>query len=387
MHIDDTGDQNAVVGFHNCPRVSHRGESRFQLRTIEDIRGLIPMEPEWNTLLAASASDSMFLSWEWMHLWWRHFGKGRQLRAIEIRNGKDLLALLPLCIVSGRIEFLGTGSVGSDYLDLIVHADHELEVRKAIERILVETGMTMRFAQIRAKSMIQDVATQLARDGSHIVDRTTGVCPYLNLEGFTWDEFVASLGQSHRENVRRRIRQLEKMSFVFDVTETDAERRQNLRTLFELHDRCWKSRGGSDAFHTRELISFHEEFSRIALERGWLRLFVLRVDGKPAAAVYGFLRNGKFYFYQSGFDPGFQNSSVGMVALALTIRRAIEEKAIEFDFLHGNEEYKFRWTRDFRELRCIDVYPQTFAGSVAMHWNQAARATRRMARYVIPRNR
>jgi CelD/BcsL family acetyltransferase involved in cellulose biosynthesis len=387
MRIDDTGDQNAVVGFHNWPRVSRCGETRFQLRTIEDIRGLIPMEQEWNTLLAESASDSLFLSWEWMHLWWRHFGKGRQLRAIEIRDGKDLLALLPLCIVSGRVEFLGTGSVGSDYLDLIVHADDEPEVLKAIARILVETGMIMRFAQFRANSVIQEVAAQLARDGSRIVKRNTGVCPYLNLEGFTWDEFVASLGQSHRENVRRRIRQLEKASIDFDVTETDAERRQNLQILFELHDRCWKSRGGSDAFHTRELISFHEEFSRIALDRGWLRLFVLRVDGKPAAAVYGFLRNGKFYFYQSGFDPGFRNSSVGMVALALTIRRAIEEKAIEFDFLHGNEEYKFRWTRDFRELKCIDVYPQTLAGSVAMHWNQAARATRRMARYVIPRNR
>jgi CelD/BcsL family acetyltransferase involved in cellulose biosynthesis len=354
---------------------------------IEDPCELNPMEQEWDTLLAASPSDSMFLSWEWMNLWWRHFGKGRRLRAIEIRNGKDLLALLPLCVVSGRIEFLGTGSVGSDYLDLIVHAEHELDVRKAIARVLMETGTIMRFTHFRSTSMVQDVAARLATNGSRIVERTIGVCPYLNLDGFTWEEFVSSLGQSHRENVRRRIRQLEKTSIRFDLTETETERRQNLQILFELHARCWEPRGGSDAFHTSDLISFHEEFSRIALDRGWLRLFVLRVDGRPAAAVYGFLRNGKFYFYQSGFDPSFRNSSVGMVALALTIRHAIGEKAVEFDFLHGDEEYKFHWTKNFRELKCVDVYPPTFAGSIAMRWNQASTATRRMARNVIPINR
>jgi CelD/BcsL family acetyltransferase involved in cellulose biosynthesis len=109
------------------------------------------------------------------------------------------------------------------------------------------------------------------------------------------------------------------------------------------------------------------------------------VDGVPAAAVYGFLRNGKFYFYQSGFDPAYRNSSVGLVALALTIRHSIEDNATEFDFLHGNEEYKFRWARDSRDLKCIEVYPQTLAGSLAMQWNQASRAARRMSRHVIPR--
>jgi CelD/BcsL family acetyltransferase involved in cellulose biosynthesis len=243
----------------------------------------------------------------------------------------------------------------------------------------------MRFGQLRADAAVQSVAPRLAENGYRIVERTTGLCPYRTVDGLTWDEFLTSLGQSHRENVRRRIRQLEKRGAIFEVTRTDAERRQNLQILFELHARCWEDRGGSDGLHTQELISFHEEFSRIALERGWLRLFVLRVDGRPVAAVYGFLRNGKFYFYQSGFEPAFRNSSVGLVALALTIRQAIEEKASEFDFLHGNEEYKFRWARDSRDLKCIEFYPQTLAGSLALQWNQAARATRRMARYVIPR--
>jgi CelD/BcsL family acetyltransferase involved in cellulose biosynthesis len=389
MHVDHTSDQNAVIDFHPGSRggvgIDSRTQTQIQIRTIEDDAALNQMEQEWNALLDASSSDNLFLSWEWMNLWWRHLGKGRRLHVIEIRSSGSLVALMPMCVVSGRLEFLGTGSVGSDYLDLIVHADHEDVAHTAIVRTLKETGRILRFGQLPAEAAVHSIAARLAENGYRIVERTTGLCPYLTLDGLTWDEFLSSLGQSHRENVRRRIRQLEKRGTLFEMTRTDAERRQNLQILFELHARCWEDRGGSDGLHTRELISFHEEFSRVALDRGWLRLFVLHVEGKPAAAVYGFLRNGKFYFYQSGFDPAFRNSSVGLVALALTIRHAIADKASEFDFLHGNEEYKFRWARNSRDLKCIEFYPQTFAGSLAMQWNQAARATRRMARYVIPR--
>ena len=193
--------------------------------------------------------------------------------------------------------------MGSDYLDLIVHADHEAAARAAIVRTLKETGRIMRFGQLRADAAVHSVAAPLAENGYRIVERITGLCPYLTLDGLTWDGFLSSLGQSHRENVRRRIRQLEKRGIHFELTRTDAERRQNLQILFELHARCWEDRGGSDGLHTNELISFHEEFTRIALDRGWLRLFVLHVEGRPAAAVYGFLRNGKFYFYHPASIP------------------------------------------------------------------------------------
>jgi len=55
----------------------------------------------------------------------------------------------------------------------------------------------------------------------------------------------------------------------------------------------------------------------LALARDWLRLFVLRFDGKPAASLYGFRYNGVFYFYQSGFDPVYGKHSVGLVTMAL----------------------------------------------------------------------
>ena len=66
---------------------------------------------------------------------------------------------------------------------------------------------------------------------------------------------------------------------------------------------------------------------RRALERGWLRMYVLRLDDRLAAVMYGFNYGGRFYFYQHGFDDQFSSHSIGLVLMALTIRAAIDEGA------------------------------------------------------------
>jgi CelD/BcsL family acetyltransferase involved in cellulose biosynthesis len=154
--------------------------------------------------------------------------------------------------------------------------------------------------------------------------------------------------------------------------------------LFDLHDRRWKERGGSDAFSSRGVLSFHEEFSRLALDRGWLRLFILRVAGEPAAALYGFRYRATFCFYQSGFDPRFAQKSVGLVMMGLTIQSAIEESAREFDFLHGDEAYKSLWARNRRELIRLELDPPGARAFLRRGAIDAERAARHAARRMLP---
>jgi CelD/BcsL family acetyltransferase involved in cellulose biosynthesis len=171
----------------------------------------------------------------------------------------------------------------------------------------------------------------------------------------------------------------------FELTQTAEDLRRNFPVLIDLHNRRWDTRGGSDALASSPLQAFHEDFSRIALDRGWLRLFTLRLGERPAAAVYGFHRNGKTLYYQSGVDPTDSAHSLGLVALGFSIRHAIEEGAEEFDFLHGNEDYKFLWTNTTRELLTTDLYRRSWRGRLSMHSHRAIRAARRMARYVVGR--
>jgi CelD/BcsL family acetyltransferase involved in cellulose biosynthesis len=120
------------------------------------------------------------------------------------------------------------------------------------------------------------------------------------------------------------------------------------------------------------------------LQRGWLRLFVLRLDGRPAAALYGMRYFQKFYFYQCGFDPALARHSPGLVTLAHSIRSALAEGADEYDMLHGDEEYKFHWANGARPLADLELYPRSMRGVLFSGLRACNRAGRSMARGLLP---
>src|SRR5207302_143663 len=69
---------------------------------------------------------------------------------------------------------------------------------------------------------------------------------------------------------------------------------------------------------------------------------------RPVASVYGVVHQGKFNYYQSGYDPLWAGKSPGLVLLARTVQDAFAEGHQEFDFLRGNEGYKGEWARGER---------------------------------------
>lgn len=372
------------------PRNSIKGVER-----IEDIRHFRALKDEWSGLLAESAADCFFLTWEWLFLWWTHLSRGRRLSLLTVRQRDRLSAIVPLALASPRaaelrpfcrLEFLGTGCVGSDYLDLIVRRGAEAETLRALTDYLCQQALPLELAQLRRnESTAGRLASNLNRLGWEVVETKTNVCPVIALSGHSWSSYLASLGPSHRYNFKRRLKQLnEQFRLRFEQLRSEEERSQALDLLLHLHNRRWSRRGGSNAFHTGDLASFHRELSCRALERGWLRLFVLWLDEKPAAALYGFLHNSRFLFYQSGFDPAFSKYGVGLVTMGLAIQAAVEEGAREYDLLHGAEKYKFLWANQVRELSCLELYPPGVRGRLYGDMARLGRASRRIARRLLP---
>ena len=99
-------------------------DSPLQVRVLQSGAELERLRDEWNELLSESSADCLFLTWEWTTSWWRHLGNDRTLHVVEVRERNRLIGLAPLTILHGRVEFMGTGTVGSDYLDLLVGSRH-----------------------------------------------------------------------------------------------------------------------------------------------------------------------------------------------------------------------------------------------------------------------
>jgi CelD/BcsL family acetyltransferase involved in cellulose biosynthesis len=365
------------------------------LTRIDDAAGFAGLRDEWNELLQASASNCLFLTWEWLSTWWKHLGGDRELCILTVRDGDGLVAIAPFALRMRRwaavlpvrsVEFLGTGSVGSDYLDVIVRRGREREAVRAVSEYLAREGLVVELTGVKRGSRASELATELKREGWSLSETRTNLCPFITLSGHSWESYLATLGPEHRYNFNRRLRNATKrFDLRFVQARSAGQRRDALAALVALHHLRWSERGGSDGLHTPALLAFHEDVSQRALDRGWLRLFVLSLDGASAAALYGFRYQQAFYFYQSGLDPRFGKHSVGLVAMGLAIKSAIEEGADEFDLLHGDEPYKFHWAKETRELVRLEAYPPGAGAWLYARARELGRTVRRMGRRVLPK--
>jgi CelD/BcsL family acetyltransferase involved in cellulose biosynthesis len=362
----------------------------IRVETIDTAWGLTTLRPEWTALLRASAADGPFLTWEWLHAWWTKLAGSSSLKVVAVRGGDELIAIAPFRVAPhavpwlSRLEFLGTGDAGSDYLDLIVRSGREDDAIHAIARFLTTQRMTLRLDHVPEASLAARLGERLAADGWIASTTPDGVCPLIRLAGHTWDSFLATLGSAHRANVRRRLRGIEQQFQTrFELVTTEAVRKSALDALAGFHDRRFKENGGSSAFSTPAVRAFQDEATRRALDRGWLRMYVLRLNDEIAAVMYGFFYSRQFYFYQHGFDDRYSRHSIGLVLMALTLRAAIDEGAQAFDLLWGTEGYKSLWAREARTLRRIQLFPPHAAGRIHRRAVEARRRFGRLARRVL----
>jgi len=342
---------------------------------ISDAASFRELRSEWHDLLEACPGNCIFLSWEWLHTWWEHLPEKRSIHIITVRHGGLLIGLAPLVLRPASmkrlmpwrvLEFLASGSVGSDYLSFLVRPGHEETATREITGCLADSGRMLELVRIeKSSAQMAAVSKQLQALGWKSSGTTTNYCPYSILAGHTWESYLDSLHANHRANLGKMLRRLHKdFEVTLHVAANEAECQWAMDVFVRLHLRRWSEKGGSTALNRQELIEFHQAFSRTSLEQGWLRLYTLSLDGVPVSSLYVFRYGNVHYHYQSAFDPDYRKYSLGTVIVALAIKAAIEEGAVEFDFLHDNETYKYLWARQERELIRLELYPPRRMGSV-----------------------
>jgi hypothetical protein len=169
------------------------------------------------------------------------------------------------------------------------------------------------------------------------------VCPVVHLpEGASFDEYLATLGKKERHEIRRKLRRAEGVGEVHLTDSPDPF--ADLEAFIDLHQRKWGDLGlfpptpGGDASRTFVRRLFEELGAD-----GPLRLSFLMVGDRRIAAGLMFRTEEGYLYYNAGVDPDARDLSPGVLLVAGYIRRALAEGARRFDFLRGNEPYKYEW--------------------------------------------
>jgi CelD/BcsL family acetyltransferase involved in cellulose biosynthesis len=116
-----------------------------------------------------------------------------------------------------------------------------------------------------------------------------------------------------------------------------------LAELSRLHGARWTSRGEDGVLADDAVQRFHQAALPRLVAAGIARLFTLVIEGRAVGAYYGLHHGARAYAYIGGFDPDFAFESPGTLLLGRAIAEAVGDGATEFDFLRGQEPYKYEW--------------------------------------------
>jgi CelD/BcsL family acetyltransferase involved in cellulose biosynthesis len=300
-------------------------------------------EAAWDRLVAASRLRSPFLSWTWQREWARVFAENRRLAIHRVEDGSGrLVALLPLHeSAPGTLQILGGADV-SDYLDLIAVQGREEEAWMALLQARSAERVEWALHAVPAASPTVTAMAQLAAAYGLAVSVTVEErCPVLALPP-SWEIYLASLSGKHRHELLRKTRRLEREAPDARVAcvETPAEIEARLGDFFALHRR---SRAGKARFMDDRMEGFFRRALLAFAARGACRLWFLDTQSHPIAAFVTIEWSDTVGLYNSGFDPERAALSPGVVLLAQLVRDAIARGRRTFDFLRGEERYKYEF--------------------------------------------
>lgn len=295
------------------------------------------LETGWKALLSECPGDTIFLTWEWQELWWRLCGEG-ELHLLAVQLGDRFVGIAPLLRLGEVWSFAGGVEV-ADFLDVIAAPDHARGVAAAVLDYLQTLGGQADLRNLRPTSLAATVLVDEARRrGMDLHLEQEDVSPRVELPA-DWDSYLRSLSKKDRHELRRKMRRLFAAGDVrYGVARDPASRDRDVEDFIRLHRLSAPEKA---AFMTPEMARFFhavvERFAPLDL----LRLYFLEIDGVRVAATVLFDYRDEFLLYNSGYDPAYAHLSAGLLLKAFCLRDAIVEGRKAFDFLQGNEPYKY----------------------------------------------
>jgi CelD/BcsL family acetyltransferase involved in cellulose biosynthesis len=324
------------------------------------------------TVWDSVGATSPFMSWAWHRAWLDSAPAAEaDASAVVVQRGTDgsICALVPLRL--GRVRFRrvsvraltwAIGDIGCpDELDVAAApATNWPAVAATLEALPWQVIILSNLAPPPDAPNTTCLLEALANRGHAVRSAPLWSCPALALPP-SWPAYLATLSANRRQVLRRKERALAR-DRAARLVDYDADRLdEGWNHLLRLHAQRWDGAGGG-AFSNPRAARLQRAFAGEMAQRRRLWLTTLDLDGRPAAAWYGFTSHDTVYFYQGGRDPRRERESVGLVLMGMMIRRAIERGYRTFHFLRGDDPYKRHWTTARRTTREAVVFRAGWRG-------------------------
>ncbi len=322
---------------------------------------------EWNELLAESAVHAPFLRHEYLSGWWQTLGGGEwpqgDLCIVTARREGQLVGVAPLFLTQNRDQLPALMLVGSieisDFLDVIARppdlADFLDGMCAYLKALAAPAWRVLDWYNVLSDSpTLPALQAAAERQGWKFVLEPYLPAPNIPLPG-DWEKYLAEqVEKKQRHEIRRKMRRVEESSdaihwyIVQDSASLEAEVEAFLALMEQDPDKA--------RFLTPPMRAGFHSIARAAFDNGWLQLAFMTVNGEKACGYFNFDYDNRIWVYNSGIDFRFREYSPGWVLLGYLLQWANQEKRSAYDFMRGDEEYKYRFGAVNRHVMRVRVF-------------------------------
>ncbi len=324
----------------------------LHLETVTDTAGFAALQPQWSRLVERAANASTFLTPEWLLSWWEAYQPPAQLHILTVRLGGELVGVAPLMIVREQrlavpmrcLRFIGDGSSETDHMDFVLREDLQDPVRAALLDAMASLPWDLAvLSNVPEQSASVPQMRSWAEHRRYRREECPVACPVRSLPD-SYEALLATMPSRFRTSVRSTRRKLSAAHRLeFGLHDDPAGFPDALNSLFVNHESRWRARGQSGVFVNERRRDFYRRLTQRLHERGALRFFFLRLDGRIVAQEYCFAHDGVVYLLQEGFDFELSRDNVGNALRGYVFEHLISQRYRAYDFLAGVSRHKLNW--------------------------------------------
>jgi len=327
------------------------------IEEVTDVEVFSSLKERWDALLEESSDNNIFLTWEWLFIWWRHYGKGKQLRILLIKEQDKIIGILPLMqwqYKKGPFHVNVLENICAeecDYSGVILTERIDESIAVLLDYLSKITSDGKTFVRIWHVPIASSFLTVLQKSyplyakSLALDERLSSYCIYITLPA-TWEGYFQNLGRKTRRNIRRLSNLLERDHKVeFKKYSGDDEIQNKLEILFHLHQQRWQGKDNGSKFLETRAREFYIDASEAFQEKGWLDLSFLDIGGKIVSIEWGFNYDESYWSMTSSFDCDYSRYSVGNIHAMHLVKAAICNGQLKYYMLKGTEEYKSHYTK------------------------------------------
>lgn len=361
----------------------------MNVRRIDTLDGFEALAPTWAGLARETGQTSPFMSHDWFWCCWRAAGPLRRPEVLLVEDAAGPVGLVPLVRWKGTlhrvpVRFLGMlDAPDTPFADWLVAGPPERIVEAVLSELASRDWDVLALSGLPAGSpTLKALETCLPRRfRSHRLGTVRS--PYVAVSG-TWDEYWSGKSQRFKKTARSVRNRLFKTGAVRVEEHRSAPAGSAiLREAIDVSSRSWKAEQGVAIATMPQMSEFFQELSERASLKGWLRLWILRLDGRAVATEYQLEADGQVYALRADFDASLPTDLSPGTHLSGEILQALFERdgVFEYNMGPGDNAYKQRWASDAHETTRLLIFrPGVFGGALHHFETRAIPALRRLRR-------